>query len=48
VHHQRAAGCGAVRWRQFACFAAQSSSLSLPGSNSWIGCAGITVEIACL
>src|SRR5262249_10913416 len=28
--------------------AAQSSSCSLAPSKSWIGCAGITVEIACL
>ena len=28
--------------------AVQSSSGSLPPSNSWIGCAGMTVEIACL
>ena len=28
--------------------AAQSSPPSLPPSNSWIGCAGMTVEIACL
>jgi hypothetical protein len=28
--------------------AAQSSSPSRLPSNSWIGCAGITVEIACL
>src|SRR6185369_14296793 len=27
---------------------AQSSPPSLPPSNSWIGCAGMTVEIACL
>ena len=33
------------RWREAA---VQSSSGSLPPSNSWIGCAGITVEIACL
>ena len=26
----------------------QASSLALSASNSWIGCAGITVEIACL
>src|SRR5215469_15702381 len=26
----------------------QDSTISLFGSNSWIGCAGITVEIACL
>ena len=28
--------------------AAQDSAISLLGSNSWIGCPGITVEIACL
>jgi hypothetical protein len=28
--------------------AAQSSSPSRLPSNNWIGCAGITVEIACL
>lgn len=27
---------------------AQDSAISLFGSNSWIGCPGITVEIACL
>ena len=29
-------------------YAAQDSAISLLGSNSWIGCPGITVEIACL
>ncbi len=48
MQDQRAAGRRAVRERQCVPFPAQSSSFSLPGSNSWIGCAGITVEIACL
>src|SRR5215467_772279 len=30
------------------CYPIQDSAFSLPGSNSWIGCPGITVEIACL
>src|ERR1043165_4148434 len=44
MNDQRAAGRGGGRG--FA--AAQSSPPSRPPSNSWIGCAGITVEIACL
>ncbi len=48
MEDQRAAGRGAAGNRRSICCLAQSSSLSLPGSNSWIGCAGITVEIACL
>ena len=45
---QRArAGRNAVRAIRRVC-AAQGSAISLPASNSWIGCPGITVEIACL
>src|SRR3954465_12944060 len=44
MNDQRAAGRGGGRG--FA--AAQSSPPSRPPSNSWMGCAGITVEIACL
>ena len=32
----------------FRVFVIQGSLISLFGSKSWIGCAGITVEIACL
>ena len=48
MQNQGASGCPAIRQSAVVFFDAQSSSLSLPGSNSWIGWAGITVEIACL
>ena len=47
MHDKRATGRGAVRDR-FRLWAAQDSAFSLLGSNSWIGCPGITVDIACL
>ena len=47
MHYKRSTGRGAVRARRCVC-AAQDSAISLLGSNSWIGCPGITVEIACL
>jgi len=48
MNDERAAGRSTVGERQPVFSRARGSSPSLPGSNSWIGCAGITVEIACL
>jgi hypothetical protein len=49
MHDEGAAARGAVWGKSSVGFVNnQSSSLSLPGSNNWIGVAGITVEIACL
>ena len=47
MHYECAACRGTVRAGSCVC-AAQDSAISLLGSNSWIGCPGITVEIACL